>query len=204
MILTTAIATEPICWSEFQDGTIVGEDPLNDGGRSVAYSRDEKYVAIASPVGDGTVRVYARDKYSGAFTQVGTSIENDTGDGGDKTEEETYARVQRTEALVSSDGSVVAVASRVLSEVDAGGLVVRVFGYDDLSDSWIRRGEDIVRTYYETMAMSSDGNVLTFGSKTGFGFPLMYYYDGGSWSNVEFHADCLTIDLMRDLSQGEV
>lgn len=181
---------------------------MNDGGRSIAYSRDEKCVAIASPVGDGTVRVYTLDNHSGAFIQIGADIENDTGggvgNGGDKGEEETYTRLQRTEPLISDDGSVVAVASHILSDVISGGLVVRVFGYDDLSDSWVQRGSDIVRTFYETLAMSSDGNVLTFGSKTGFGFPLMYYYDEGSWSNVEFHADCLTIDLMHDLSQGEV
>ena len=79
-------------------------------------------------------------------------------------------------------------------------LTARVYGYDDRTDSWVRRGEEIVRTYYETMAMSADGDTIAFGSKSGFGFPLLYFYDGVSWSNVEFHADCMTIELIRDLS----
>ena len=152
--LNSVIATEPICWSELRDSTIVSEDPLNDGGRSVAYSKDENFVAMASPVGDGTVRVYALDKHTGAFTQIGADIENDTegcvGKDGDEGEEKPYSHLQRTEPLISDDGSVVAIASHILSDAVSAGLVVRVFEYDDHSDSWVRRGSDIVRTLYET------------------------------------------------------
>ena len=188
----------PKCWTQFGDDTLIGEDPINDGGRSVAYSTDGKHVAVTSHVGVGTVRVYSLEKSSGSFAQLGADIENDSGGAG-ADQKTTRSHLQRTEALVSSDGSVVAVTSHTLDGADSGGLTARVFGYDDVSDSWVRRGDEIARTYYETVAMSSDGNLLAFGSKTGFGFPLVYFYDGGSWSNVEFHADCMNINLMRDL-----
>jgi len=189
-IINIAIATDPKCWTQFGDGIVIGEDPLNDGGGSVAYSGDGNKVAVTSHMGAATVRVYYLDKSSGSFTPIGADIKNAAG-------EEKYS--QMTEAFLSSDGSIVAIASRTLGTNDSS-LIARVFGYNEASDSWIQRGDEIVRSYYDTVAMSPDGNVLAFGSKTGFGYPLVYFYDEVSWSNVEFNADCMNIDLMHDLS----
>jgi len=193
-IITTAIATHPKCWTQFGDGIVGGEDPINDGSGSVAYSGDRTKIAVTSHIGAATVRVYSIEKASGSFTQIGADIKNAAGEG-------KYS--QMTEAFVSSDGSIVAIASQTLGTNDSS-LITRVFGYNKASDSWIQRGDDIIRSYYDTVAMSPDGNFLAFGSKTGFGFPLVYFYDVVSWSNVEFNADCMNIDLMRDLSYSTI
>ena len=162
---------------------------------SVSLSADGYTVAIGDSTDDGngndsgTVRIYRYADVSNTWEQLGTDIEGEA--------EEDYSG--RAISL-STDGNIVAIGAQ---GNDGNGIFsghVRIYNYDDVSDSWLQLGADIdgeVRGDLSgySVSLSSDGLTVAIGApendeiRTNSGHVRIYNYDDVSGSWIQLGAD---------------
>ncbi len=170
-------------WAQI-GSSIVGVDPGENSGKSIALSNDGTTVAIGSNFPDtdstGLVRVFKLE--SGDWVQVGANIEGEgSGD------------LFGTALDLSEDGNIIAIGA---NENDGNGQNsghVRVFQFN--SGKWEQIGNDIDGENLgdqsgNSVSLSSDGSIVAIGADfsqdngSESGHVRVFEYNSGSWSQI--------------------
>ncbi len=160
---------------------INGESDYDQSGFSVSLSGDGNTIAIGAPYNDendldsisslGHVRVYNWDGL--IWNKLGNDI-----DGKASYDQTGYS------VSLSDDGNTVAVGSygdRPSSTLTEEGHV-SVYNYN--GSNWIQLGQDIVLRIFESVSLSSDGNIVAITTHQKTGEPSgtkVYHYNGQYW-----------------------
>eukprot|EP00584_Thalassiosira_punctigera_P000202 CAMPEP_0172538436 /NCGR_PEP_ID=MMETSP1067-20121228/9819_1 /TAXON_ID=265564 ORGANISM="Thalassiosira punctigera, Strain Tpunct2005C2" /NCGR_SAMPLE_ID=MMETSP1067 /ASSEMBLY_ACC=CAM_ASM_000444 /LENGTH=807 /DNA_ID=CAMNT_0013323935 /DNA_START=54 /DNA_END=2477 /DNA_ORIENTATION=+ len=171
-------------WSQL-GGDIDGEAAFDYSGWSVCLSEDGRVIAVGARHNDGNgsgsghVLVFTFSE--GKWSQLGSDIDG-----------EAANDYSGWSVSLSSDGSVLAVGAYYNDGNGSNSGHVRVFKYDNGSNSWNQRGADIDgeadqdKSGY-SVSLSSDGNILAIGAHnndgngSNSGHVRVFKYDSGSW-----------------------
>ena len=146
----------------------------------ISLSEDGSTIAIGSPGGAGSVRMYKND--NSTWVQMGVDIVG-----------EEFRDGLGTSVSLSTDGKTVAIGAPYTPSDDDGYYTsgqVRVFTYDDATDAWEQKGEDIngeEMFFYsgQSVSLSANGNTVAIGYIGG----MQKYYDQGFVRVYDFDAD---------------
>ena len=173
-------------WLQVGD-EIEGEAAGDEAGRAIALSSDGSRIAIGAKYNDGNgmnaghVRVY--DLIGGAWVQVGIAIE------GEGNEDQSGAAI-----AMSSDGNKIAIGAPLNEGIGGGNTGhVRIYSWD--GTAWTQVGEDLEGDAAgdeagSAVALSSDGNRVTFGARyvdgkgNQTGLVRVFDWNGMAWTQV--------------------
>jgi len=157
---------------------IEGEAVGDESGHSVSLNQSGTIVAIGALRNDdngqdsGHVRVYQYQSTSDTWTKMGQDIDG----------EAIYDNSGRSVSL-NSDGTVVAIGAPQNNNIGH----VRVYGYQNSSETWVQIGQDIegitrYASFGWSTSLSSDGTVVVIGS--GGDLVRVYQYNSGNWEQI--------------------
>ncbi len=178
-----------VCIYQNQGGTwtqvgadINGKDANDEIGYSVSLSSNGAVVAIGTPFN----RVYNEDNIGyvsiyqnqdGTWTQMGADIYGEIGSG--------------VSVSLNSDGTVVAIGSPFDSGNGTNFGSVRIFQYQDLSETWVQvgaiDGESTYENFGGSVSLSSDGKAVAVGARgtnNNRGHVGIFQNEGDNWTQI--------------------
>ena len=191
LIVTASTSTTPVVGDSYwtQLGLdIYGAESKDFSGISVSLSLDGKIVAIGEYGHDnnkGRVLVYEYNETSNTWPQLGSDIVGEANDNSGNS------------VSLSSDGMIVAIGALWHDNVKG---CVRVYEYNETSNTWTQLGSDIDgelagdQSGY-SVSLSSDGTIVAIGAHlndgTGAssGHTRIYKYNGENWIKIILDID---------------